>query len=96
MADNILYHFFYSSSSMLDNDHMQLGPLTIETNTMKRIYMFYIKTDLVYDYELEKYYDDPDNLVCRIEMFIKDSSAYSQGYLFLFNSLMILYLWSAT
>jgi hypothetical protein len=63
LADNILYHFFYSSSSMLDNDHMQLGPLTIETNTMKRIYMFYIKTDLVYDYELEKYYDDPDNYV---------------------------------
>jgi hypothetical protein len=61
MADNILYHFFYSSSCMIDKDHMQLGPLTIETNTMKRIYMFYIKTDLVYDYELEKYYDDPDN-----------------------------------
>ena len=40
--------------------------------------MFYIKTDLVYDYELEKYYEDPDNYIRKETFYDKMHKKYTR------------------
>lgn len=51
--DMYIHYMLYDKLYILDDKYVQVGPFTVEHSTIRKVYMYYILTDLVHDREAE-------------------------------------------